>query len=208
MAAFIAMTSWQGVFTDDYFAQPAPDPAQFGMPAEDDGSRDDPLLSDRSWAISSYRRDVFALVAAPTSLPRLPGPTWAVDPTTQHTSRSPRLVQVRDPQRASRNFDRTKPMCGRRAGVPIVAVGAPSEWTLPAGSAVRSHLSAVRSRLTTSTTGDDACRAHWSDGELGAEHPQHPQPLLAGWFAGPVQAGTVPDSASSCSTPETLTGSQ
>jgi hypothetical protein len=27
MAAFIAMTSWQGEFTDDYFAQPAPDPA-------------------------------------------------------------------------------------------------------------------------------------------------------------------------------------
>ena len=30
MAAFIAMTSWHGEFTDDYFARPAPDPAQFG----------------------------------------------------------------------------------------------------------------------------------------------------------------------------------
>nr|WP_245839050.1 alpha/beta hydrolase [Nocardia donostiensis] len=49
MAAFIAMTSWQGEFTDDYFAQPAPDPAMFGMPSEDDGNRDDPLLSDHSW---------------------------------------------------------------------------------------------------------------------------------------------------------------
>ena len=49
MAAFIAMTSWRGEFTDAYFAQAAPDPADFGMPAEDDGSRDDPLLSDRSW---------------------------------------------------------------------------------------------------------------------------------------------------------------
>ena len=68
MAAFIAMTSWRGEFTDDYFAQPAPDPAQFGMPAEDDGSRDDPLLSDRSWAISSYRPDVDALAAAPTRI--------------------------------------------------------------------------------------------------------------------------------------------
>ena len=48
MAAFIAMTSWQGEFTDAYFAQPAADPATFGMPTEDDGSRDDPLLSDRS----------------------------------------------------------------------------------------------------------------------------------------------------------------
>lgn len=68
MAAFIAMTSWQGEFTDDYFVQPAPDPAQFGMPGEDDGSRDDPLLSDRSWAVSSYRIDVDALAAAPTRI--------------------------------------------------------------------------------------------------------------------------------------------
>ncbi len=66
MAAFIAMTSWRGEFTDDYFAQPVPDPAQFGMPAEDDGSRDDPLLSDRSSAITSYRPDVDALTAART----------------------------------------------------------------------------------------------------------------------------------------------
>jgi pimeloyl-ACP methyl ester carboxylesterase len=66
MAAFIAMTSWRGEYTDDYFAQPASDPAMFGMPAGDDGTRDDPLLSDRSWAINSYRPDVDALRAAPT----------------------------------------------------------------------------------------------------------------------------------------------
>jgi pimeloyl-ACP methyl ester carboxylesterase len=68
MAAFIAMTSWRGEFTDEYFAQPAPDPAAFGMPTGDDGSRDDPLLSDRSSAVTSYRPDVDALVAAPTSV--------------------------------------------------------------------------------------------------------------------------------------------
>ena len=68
MAAFIAMTSWRGQFTDDYFARPAPDPAQFGMPTDDDGSRDNPLLSDRSWAITSYRPDVDALAAAPTRI--------------------------------------------------------------------------------------------------------------------------------------------
>ncbi|TNC27292.1 alpha/beta fold hydrolase [Amycolatopsis alkalitolerans] len=66
MAAFIAMTSWQGEFTDDYFAQPPADPAQFGLPDSDDGTRDDPLLSDRSWALSSYRPDIEALAAAPT----------------------------------------------------------------------------------------------------------------------------------------------
>jgi pimeloyl-ACP methyl ester carboxylesterase len=68
MAAFIAMTSWRGEFTDEYFSQPAPDPAQFGMPTEDDGRRDDPLLSDRSWAITGYRPDVEALAAAPTRI--------------------------------------------------------------------------------------------------------------------------------------------
>jgi pimeloyl-ACP methyl ester carboxylesterase len=68
MAAFIAMTSWRGEFTDDYFAQPAPDPAAFGMPSEDDGSRDNPLLSDRSSAVTSYRPDVDRLAAAPTRI--------------------------------------------------------------------------------------------------------------------------------------------
>ena len=66
MAEFIAMTQWRGEFTDEYFAQPAADPAMFGMPAEDDGRRDDPLLSDRSWAITDYGPDIDALIAAPT----------------------------------------------------------------------------------------------------------------------------------------------
>jgi pimeloyl-ACP methyl ester carboxylesterase len=66
MAAFIAMTSWRGEFGDEFFAEPMPDPAAFGMSSEDDGSRDDPLLSDRSWAITDYRPDVEALAAART----------------------------------------------------------------------------------------------------------------------------------------------
>ncbi|WP_103379823.1 alpha/beta fold hydrolase [Pseudonocardia dioxanivorans] len=68
MAAFIAMTSWQGEFTDAYFARPTPDPAMFGMPSEDDGSRDDPLLSDVSLAVTDYVPDVAALTAAPTRI--------------------------------------------------------------------------------------------------------------------------------------------
>src|SRR5437764_6510937 len=68
MAAFIAMTSWRGEFTDDYFARPAPDPAEFGMTTQDDGSRDDPLLSDRSWAVTNFRPDFDALTAAPTRI--------------------------------------------------------------------------------------------------------------------------------------------
>lgn len=44
MAHFIALVSHRGPFTDDWAQQPAPDPAMFGLPTEDDGKRDDPLL--------------------------------------------------------------------------------------------------------------------------------------------------------------------
>jgi pimeloyl-ACP methyl ester carboxylesterase len=68
MAAFIAMTSWRGEFNDEFFAQAAPDPAHFGLPTGDDGSREDPLLSDRSSAVTSYEPDIDALAAAPTRI--------------------------------------------------------------------------------------------------------------------------------------------
>ncbi|MQY17898.1 hypothetical protein [Nocardia macrotermitis] len=68
MAAFMAMTMWTGEFTDEFFAQPPADPAMFGMPTEDDGSRDDPLLSERSAPIIAYRPDIDALAAAPTRI--------------------------------------------------------------------------------------------------------------------------------------------
>jgi pimeloyl-ACP methyl ester carboxylesterase len=66
MAAFIALTSWRGEFTDDFAAGATPDPAAFGLPVDDDGSREDPLLSGISNAITAYRPDVAALTAAPT----------------------------------------------------------------------------------------------------------------------------------------------
>ncbi|WP_227464304.1 alpha/beta fold hydrolase [Nocardioides lijunqiniae] len=68
MARFIAMTSWQGEYTDDYFAAPEPEPAAFGLPTDDDGSRDDPLMSDSSLEVSGYRPDADALAAAPTRI--------------------------------------------------------------------------------------------------------------------------------------------
>jgi len=66
MAAFIALTSWQGEFTEEYAAQPLPEPAQFGLPSEDDGSRNDPLLSGVANAITAYRPKFAALASAPT----------------------------------------------------------------------------------------------------------------------------------------------
>jgi len=66
MAHFIAVVSHQGEFPDDFAKQPGPDPAMFGMPTEDDGGREDPLLSGTANGITSYRPDVAALTAAPT----------------------------------------------------------------------------------------------------------------------------------------------
>jgi pimeloyl-ACP methyl ester carboxylesterase len=66
MAQFMVMSSWQGEYSDEYFALPPADPAQFGMPAGDDGSRDNPLLSRNSLAITDYEPKADALAAAPT----------------------------------------------------------------------------------------------------------------------------------------------
>ncbi len=55
MAAFLAMVSWKGEFTDEALAAPPPDPAAFGLPTEDDGSRDDPLLSGGSDDVTPRR---------------------------------------------------------------------------------------------------------------------------------------------------------
>ena len=61
MAAFIALTTWQGELTDEYAEQPLPDPAAFGMSTEDDGSRGDPLLSGVSNPVTAYRPKVARL---------------------------------------------------------------------------------------------------------------------------------------------------
>ena len=69
MAHFIAVVSHQGAFPDDFAQQPAPDPAMFGMPTEDDGSRTDPLLGaehDRSG--THYEPDFDALRNASTRI--------------------------------------------------------------------------------------------------------------------------------------------
>jgi pimeloyl-ACP methyl ester carboxylesterase len=65
MARFIGLSSWRGEFTAEYLDAPAPDPVQFGLPTDDDGRRDDPLLSGASSAVTSYRPDVAALRSGP-----------------------------------------------------------------------------------------------------------------------------------------------
>jgi len=66
MAKFIALVSFQGPLPADYLDRPAPDPAAFGLPAEDDGSRNDPLVGQNMISGSHYEHDFGALRAAST----------------------------------------------------------------------------------------------------------------------------------------------
>ena len=66
LAQFIALTSHKGPFPDDWASGPAPDPAMFGLPTDDDGSRDHPLLSNDPDAESVYEPDFDALRSVPT----------------------------------------------------------------------------------------------------------------------------------------------
>ena len=66
MAQFIAMVSLEGPIPAGFADQPAPDPAGFGLPTEDDGSRDDPLVGQNMISCPSYRHDFDALRSAPT----------------------------------------------------------------------------------------------------------------------------------------------
>ena len=68
MAKFLTLVSLEGPIPEDYADRPAPDPAAFGLPAEDDGSRDDALLGLNMISLSQYRHDFTALRAAPTRI--------------------------------------------------------------------------------------------------------------------------------------------
>jgi pimeloyl-ACP methyl ester carboxylesterase len=68
MAQFIVAVSHQGPITTAIAAQPAPDPAMFGMPAGDDGNRTDPLLGQNLVSCTHFEPDFDALRAAPTRI--------------------------------------------------------------------------------------------------------------------------------------------
>jgi pimeloyl-ACP methyl ester carboxylesterase len=68
MAHFIAISSHRGPFTPEIAGQPPPDPAMFGLPAEDDGSRTDPLLGQNIVTCTHYEPDFDALRSASTRI--------------------------------------------------------------------------------------------------------------------------------------------
>jgi pimeloyl-ACP methyl ester carboxylesterase len=66
MAKFIALVSYQGPIPAGFADQPGPNPADFGLPTEDDGSRDHPLVGLNMPSTPGYQHDFDALRAAPT----------------------------------------------------------------------------------------------------------------------------------------------
>jgi pimeloyl-ACP methyl ester carboxylesterase len=68
MAKFILLASHKGPIPPDFADQPAPDAAMFGMPTEDDGSRDDALLGQNLVTCTHYQPDFDALLAASTRI--------------------------------------------------------------------------------------------------------------------------------------------
>jgi pimeloyl-ACP methyl ester carboxylesterase len=68
MAKFIALVGQSGPLPADYADRPAPDPASFGLPTEDDGSRNDPLVGQNMISSSHYQHDFGALRATSTRI--------------------------------------------------------------------------------------------------------------------------------------------
>ena len=68
MAHFIDITGRRGPFPSDIGEQPAPDPAAFGMPAEDDGTRTDVMLAQNIITCTHHELDFDALRSASTKI--------------------------------------------------------------------------------------------------------------------------------------------
>ena len=68
MAKFLALSMHKGEIPADRSGWPPADPAVFGIPTEDDGSRDDPLIGQTILPITSYMPDFDALRAASTRI--------------------------------------------------------------------------------------------------------------------------------------------
>ena len=68
MARFIGLVSFAGPLPADYLDRPAPDPAMFGLPTDDDGRRIDPLLQQNIVTCNAFEHDFEALRAASTRI--------------------------------------------------------------------------------------------------------------------------------------------
>jgi pimeloyl-ACP methyl ester carboxylesterase len=68
MAKFITLVGHKGPIPADFADRPAPNPADFGLPIEDDGSRNDPMLGQHMVWVTHYEPDFDGLRAASTRI--------------------------------------------------------------------------------------------------------------------------------------------
>jgi pimeloyl-ACP methyl ester carboxylesterase len=68
MGKFMVLSGLKGPIPADFADQPPPNPADFGLPTEDDGTRDDPLLGQNIVSGTHYEPDFDALRAAATRI--------------------------------------------------------------------------------------------------------------------------------------------
>ncbi len=68
MARFIMAVSHKGPMTAEFANMPDPDPAMFGLPTQDDGTRTDALLAQNVLTCTGYEPDFDALRAASTRI--------------------------------------------------------------------------------------------------------------------------------------------
>lgn len=68
MAKLLVLVGHKGPLPDEYGDRRTPDPAMFGLPAEDDGSRDDPLLGQNILSCTHYELGFDALRTVPTRI--------------------------------------------------------------------------------------------------------------------------------------------
>ncbi|GAA4466155.1 alpha/beta fold hydrolase [Phytohabitans houttuyneae] len=68
MAKFISISMVKGPVPADQAERPGPGAADFGLPTEDDGTREDPLLAQNIITCTHYEPDFDALAQAPTRI--------------------------------------------------------------------------------------------------------------------------------------------
>ncbi len=117
MVKFIQLVMYTGPVHLDYLDQPAPDPSAFGLPADDDGSRDD-LPLRRNFSMPAFEPDVAALRASSVRIVPAVGAhgegTLEGEPTGAHASHSDDLGEGR----GLRLHNRSPPATGRRREPP------------------------------------------------------------------------------------------
>jgi pimeloyl-ACP methyl ester carboxylesterase len=112
MAKFMQLVMRQSPLPSDYLDQPAPDPARFGLPTEDDGSRDDLLLGGNlamppfepdteALRVSSVRIDEAAR-RSPRSSPSHPWSSPAATAASRPASGRPTTTPARSPGSCAR----------------------------------------------------------------------------------------------------------